>query len=73
MDWVVVDVGDDYLPDMAWLKGRKGIGVGKNDLYLQPKLMRDALHGLNASPNWKRVLSSNGISVFRRVRAPSSP
>jgi uncharacterized membrane protein len=71
-DWVVVDVHDNYLPDMAFLKARKGIGVGKYDLYHQPKLMRNALRGLNGSPAWKRVLSSNGISVFRRVQTSSS-
>jgi uncharacterized membrane protein len=72
-DWVVVDVHDVYLPDMSWLKGRKGIGVGAHDLYAQPKLMQSVLSRLNSSPTWRRVLSSSGVSVFRRVQSAKSP
>jgi uncharacterized membrane protein len=71
-DWVVVDVHDDFLPDVAQLKGRKGIGVGAHDLYRNPKLMKSALRRLNTSTAWKRVFSSNGISVFTRARMTSS-
>jgi uncharacterized membrane protein len=72
-DWVVADVRDRFLPDMALLKGRTGIGVGAHDLYPQPKLMRKVLRRLNKSPAWKLVYTSDGISVFRRVHALSSP
>jgi hypothetical protein len=70
-EWVVVDERDRHLPDMAWLKRRGGINVGSHDLYWQPKLMRDTLRRLNRSPGWKRVFTSNGISVFTRVRSSS--
>lgn len=64
--WVVVDATDPYLPDMSLLRTRHGIGVGTRDLYSQPKLMRTALHALNASRLWKRVYTRDGVSVFNR-------
>jgi uncharacterized membrane protein len=67
--WVVVDANDLYLPNMTFLRERPGIGVGTRDLYYQPKLMRQVLGRLNASPLWQRVYSSDGISVFNRRRA----
>jgi uncharacterized membrane protein len=66
-EWVVVDATDPYLPDVAWLKGRKGIQVGTRDLYRDPGEMRSALLELNKSSTWKRVFFRSGVSVFERV------
>jgi uncharacterized membrane protein len=70
-DWVVVESEDDFLPDLAWLRKRRGITVGRNDLYRQPGLMRRELRTLERSPAWKTVYEDDGISVFERASAAS--
>jgi uncharacterized membrane protein len=64
--WVVVDANDPYMPDLSWLRTRRGIGVGTRDLYSQPDVMRRILRRLNESPVWTRVFTQDGISVFSR-------
>ena len=64
--WITVDATDTYLPDVAFLRDRSGIGVGAHDLYSSPDLMRQVLARLNRSAVWDRVYESHGISVFTR-------
>jgi LmbE family N-acetylglucosaminyl deacetylase len=64
--WVVADAKDPYMPDLRWLRTRRGIGVGTRDLYFQPNVMRRILRKLNESPVWTRVFTQDGISVFSR-------
>jgi uncharacterized membrane protein len=71
-DWVVVESKDVFLPDLVWLRTRRGITVGTHDLYRQPGLMQRALRGLERSPKWKTVYEDNGISVFERRRDAST-
>ena len=66
-DWVVVESHDDWLPNLGWLKARKGIQVGAHDLYQQPGLIRRTLRRLERSPAWTLVFQSQGVRVFRRV------
>jgi uncharacterized membrane protein len=65
-NWIVVDIGDDFLPDIGFLHTRKSIAVGKHDLYWQPKLMADTVRGLLRSPHWRTVYASSTIFVFAR-------
>ncbi|MFL5963908.1 MAG: DUF2079 domain-containing protein [Gaiellaceae bacterium] len=68
-DWVVIDSGDNNLPDVGHLQHRSGIGVGVHDLYWQPRLMQRELKKLERSPQWKLVYRRSNVYVFAR-KAP---
>jgi len=66
--WIVVDKHDAELPDMQWLRSRKGLEIGTKDLPTQPRLMARELKKLERSPQWTQVFSRDGVMVFRRSR-----
>jgi uncharacterized membrane protein len=70
--WVLVDVRDDRLPDMEYIRQRAGIEVGVSDLYHQPGLMHRSLRRLLHSRRWRLLFRRDGIYVFKRARRDSS-
>jgi hypothetical protein len=70
-NWVVIDTGDDWMPDMAFLHAHRNLAVGRHDLYWQPQLMMRMLRALERSPHWRSVYASRTIHVF--TRRPGRP
>jgi uncharacterized membrane protein len=66
--WIVLDEQEPQLPNMGFLRRRHGTAVWTRDLVSQPELMKSEIRKLEASRQWRRVFSADGVMAFTRRR-----